>query len=87
MAKFRNIGALASMDMGVKGFNMADDYGNHLREANEKVDEIQEVEETLYCDENSKFSGKDKEIEENATEGRNEKRNINFDPEAGSHMK
>lgn len=58
MAKFGKVAAIVSMDNANnqdEGFQMSNYYGNRLRSANDNVEEIQEVQETLYGDEGSQI--------------------------------
>ena len=88
MAKFRNIAVISQLESNQedsKAFNMADDYGGQLRGAHDEIQDIKEVEETLYGEENSQFSQPLPGPDDNGAD--NAKKNINFDPQFSSHRK
>ncbi len=88
MAKFRNIAVISQIESNNEDnkFSMANDYGGQLRNQQTKVQDIQEVEETLYGEENSQFSNNLPDANEGLQEN-NARRNINFDPTQINHRK
>jgi len=86
MAKFRNIAVISTMDAvgnDDNHFDMHDFYGNRN---NDEVEQIQEVEETLYGEENSNVDNMNGD-EDAAISQMNNKKNMNFDPEVPHHRK